>query len=180
VITDRGKGLDVCTVPVTNGNVDWQSDPDLALVSVWHRHGRNDNHASALIAGTGLRTGALATTYAHDSHNLVVIGRNTTDMAAAANALRSSGGGYVAVSGGEVLGQVALPVAGLLSQSSVPEVAGEYASYIAAANGVGVVENPIRLVTSLPLPVVPNFRPTDLGLVDVSRQTFVPAFEFCR
>jgi adenine deaminase len=178
VITDRGKGLDVRTVPVTNGNVDWQSDPDLALVSVWHRHGHNENHAFALIAGTGLRTGALATTYAHDSHNLVVIGRNTTDMATAANALRSSGGGYVAVSGGKILGQVALPVAGLLSQLSVPEVAGEFASYVAAANAVGVVENPIRLVTSLPLPVVPNFRPTDLGLVDVSRQTFVPAFEF--
>ena len=80
----------------------------------------------------------------------------------------------------EVLGQVALLVAGLLSQSSVPEVAGEFAPYVAAANAVGVVGNPIRLVTSLPLPVVPNFRPTDLGLVDVSRQILVPAFEFSR
>ena len=80
----------------------------------------------------------------------------------------------------EVLGQVALLVAGLLSESSVPEVAGEFAPYVAAANAVRVVENPIRLVTSLPLPVVPNFRPTDLGLVDVSRQIFVPAFEFSR
>jgi adenine deaminase len=163
---------------VVDGVVDWQSQLDLALVSVWHRHGRNSNRAFALITGSGLTSGALATTYAHDSHNLVVIGRDPADMAMAANTLRASGGGYVAVAGGEVVGQVSLPVAGLLSEEPVTELAASFDQYVAAAAHLGVDEQPIRLVTSLPLPVVPSFRPTDMGLVDVSRQTHIAAFEF--
>ena len=99
-------------------------------------------------------------------------------MAAAANALRTSGGGYVAVAGEQMLGHVPLPVAGILSQASVSEVAAGFESYERGAAELGVENLPVRLVTSLPLPVVPNFRPTDMGLVDVSRQAVVPAFEF--
>ena len=177
VLTQRARGpLQPLTLPVAAGRVDWQPQADLALVSVWHRHGLNHNHASVLIAGTGLRAGALATTYAHDSHNLLVLGRDPADMALAANTLRECGGGYVAAAGGQVLGLAALPVAGLLADAPVEDLARDFEAFIRAASELGVAENPLGLLTSLPLPVVPRFRPTDLGLVDVEKQVFVPAF----
>ena len=176
-ITQRGRGpLHEVVLDVVNGRVVWATHPELALVAVWHRHGLNDNRFTALIEGTGLRKGALATTYAHDSHNLVVIGRNPTDMAVAVNALTEAGGGYVAVAGGEVRALASLPVAGLLAQRPVPDLARDFALFIDAARALGVVEQPMGLLASLPLPVVPRFRPTDMGLVDVARQVIVSAW----
>ncbi len=173
VITERGRGLRWRTLPLREGRPTWQADPDLALVSVWHRHGRNKNRFSTLIAGTGLRQGAIASTYAHDSHNLIVIGRDAMDMATAANALIASGGGYVAVSGGEVRALAALPVAGILAEKPVTALAQDFDAFVRAAQALGIAEDPITLLSSLPLPVSPGFRPTDMGLVDVARQEFV-------
>ncbi len=178
VLTDRGRGLELRELPLTSGAVTWKDQSDLALVTVWHRHGLNQNHSAVLIAGTGLRTGALATTYAHDSHNLVIVGRDSADMALAARALIDSGGGYAAVADGQLLAQVPLPVAGLLAEAPVTELARGFDAFVEAAHALGVTENPIRLLTSLALPVVPSYRPTDLGLVDVERQAIIPAFEF--
>ncbi len=179
VLTQRGRGeLREMTLPVIDSAVQWQDDPELALVAVWHRHGLNQNRTFALIAGTGLREGALASTYTHDSHNLVLIGRNPADMAAAAQDLIAAGGGYTAVVNGKVLARAALPVAGLLAQRALVELASDFDAFITAAGSLGVSENPIGLLSSLPLPVVPRYRPTDAGLVDVNRQTFIPAFEF--
>lgn len=179
VLSQRGRGpLIERILPLEGGVVAWQSDLDLALASVWHRHGLNANRSFVLIAGTGLREGALATTYAHDSHNLVVLGRNPADMALAAQALIACGGGYAAAAGGQLRALVALPVAGLLAEQPVPELGASFESFIAAAAALGVIDNPLGLLTSLPLPVVPSFRPTDLGLVDVERQVLIPAFEF--
>ncbi len=178
ILTQRGRGLESRLLPLSGGMLSWEQDPDLALATVWHRHGHNDNRNAVLISGTGLRSGALATTYAHDCHNLVIVGRSASDMALAARTLIEVGGGYVAVSDGHVLALAALPVAGILAQRPVPELAQDFQAFIEAAAGLGVTENPIGLVTSLPLPVVPSFRPTDVGLVDVERQTIIPAFEF--
>lgn len=178
VLAQRGRALRPRSLPLIEGIVPWQEDPDLALAAVWHRHGLNENRSAVLISGTGLRSGALATTYAHDSHNLVIVGRNPRDMAAAARALIDSGGGYVVVSDGRVQALAALPVAGVLADQPVSDLARGFQSFIEAAAALGVVENPIGLLTSLPLPVVPNFRPTDVGLVDVERQEVIPAFEF--
>lgn len=178
VLAQRGRALHERLLPVRAGQVWWQDQPDLALVSVRHRHGRTQDHASVLLEGCGLQRGALATTYAHDAHNLVVVGRDPGDMAAAANALREAGGGYAAVCGGQVLALAALPVAGILADRPVAEIAVEFAQFCAAAGDLGVSDQPLKLLTSLPLPVVPAFRPTDRGLVDVQRQAFIPAFEF--
>jgi len=179
VLTQRGRGaLQERTLPLVDGTVPWQTQADLALSAVFHRHGQNENRAFVLLANTGLQRGALATTYAHDSHNLVVIGRHPADMAAAANALIDAGGGYVAVAGGEIQTLAALPVGGLLAQKPVADLAQEFEVFVTAANRLGVEENPLGLLTSLPLPVVPRFRPTDMGLVDVERQELIRAFEF--
>ena len=90
VLTQRGRGMEERRLPVSAGRVAWENQPDLALASVWHRHGLNQNHSAVLIAGTGLQTGALAATYAHDSHNLIVIGREAESMALAARTLVAS------------------------------------------------------------------------------------------
>jgi adenine deaminase len=178
IVTKRGRGMERRLLTLQGGALSWQGDPNLALAAVWHRHGLSDNRNTVLIAGTGLERGALATTYAHDSHNLVIVGRSEEDMAAAARALIEVGGGYVAVLDGQVLAQAALPVAGILAQSPVRELAQDFRDFIEAARRLGVQENPVGLLTSLPLPVVPRFRPTDIGLVDVEQQRVVPAFEF--
>ncbi len=178
VLTQRGRGMENHVLTLDGGRLSWQADPDLALVAVWHRHGLGASRTAVLISGSGLRGGALATTYAHDSHNLVVVGRGEGDMAAATRALIEVGGGYVAVLDGQVLALAALPVAGLLAQRPIDEVAQDFEAFIAAARQLGVQENPVGLLTSLPLPVVPRFRPTDIGLVDVEQQRVVPAFEF--
>ena len=179
ILTGRGRGtLLLKMLPVEQGIVKWQDEPDMALVGVFHRHGKNQNRTLSLLSGSGLKNGALAATYTHDSHNLIVIGRNPQDMALAANDLIAAGGGYSAVSEGKVLGRAALPVAGVLAQQGVHSLAKDFSAFINAAEKLGVEENPIGLLSSLPLPVVPRFRPTDAGLVDVDRQAIIPAFEF--
>lgn len=177
VITERGRGMEWRTLPSREGRLDWRAYNDLALVAVWHRHGRNRNRYGTFIAGTGLREGALASTYAHDSHNLIIIGREAADMAVAANALIACGGGYVAVSGGEVRALAALPVGGILAEQSAAALAGDFQAFEQAARALGVEEDPISLLSSLPLAVSPGFRPTDMGLVDVAQQTFVERAE---
>jgi len=178
VLTHRGRAAELRQVPVLGGTVEWQSDPELALATVWHRHGKNANRGAVLVAGSGLREGALATTYAHDAHNLVVLGRSASDMASAAGVLVACGGGYIAVRGGQVLALAELPVAGILATSPVSQLAASFERFIAAARSLGVAQDPIGLLSSLPLPVVPSYRPTDMGLADVNRQTLVPSFEF--
>ncbi len=173
VLTQRGRGLETQNLRVEDGRVLWQDHADLAMATVWHRHGHNANRFAILISGSGLQRGALATTYAHDSHNLVVIGRDPDSMALAANTLIASGGGYVAVSDGQVDAMASLPVAGLLSSRPVTALASEFQQFIEAASNLGVDEDPLGLLTSLPLPVVPKYRPTDMGLVDVDKQRII-------
>ena len=99
-------------------------------------------------------------------------------MAVAAKVLISTGGGYVAVSEARVKALVALPIAGLLTERPVSDLAQDFLSFIEAAKSLGITDDPISLLTSLPLPVVPSFRPTDIGLVDVERQAIIHPFEF--
>ncbi len=177
ILTQRARGpLEQAQLAVAGGAVQWQQRSDLALAAVIHRHGQNHNRSLALLAGCGLHAGAIATTYAHDSHNLVVLGRDPADMVLAAKVLKEVGGGYVAVSGGVVRAMAALPVAGLLAEQPVEDLARAFDAYTAAAADLGVTENPIGLLSSLPLPVVPSYRPTDIGLVDVNAQKLIPAF----
>ncbi|MGC8788056.1 MAG: adenine deaminase, partial [Anaerolineae bacterium] len=178
VIAERGRKMQRRVLPVRHGILAWQEHSELALAMVWHRHGLNGNRAAALVSGSGLCCGALASTYAHDSHNLVVIGRNPIDMAVAVQALIQSGGGYVAVCDGQVLALVALPIAGILADRPVIELARDFRAFTEVTADLGVVDDPIGLLTSLALPVLPSYRLTDLGLVDVEHQTIIPAFEF--
>jgi adenine deaminase len=162
---------DDTTVTVRDGVVDVPAG-HLVQVTV-HRHGRIDPtpHA-ALLAGWGDWTGAVATTVAHDTHNLVVFGRDADAMALAANAVIASGGGVAVVRDGEVVAAIELPIAGILSPLPAREVADAQRAVQDAAVGVGlssdsmVVTQPLFQVMLSSLACLPGPHVTDVGLID--------------
>jgi adenine deaminase len=155
----------VCTLPLPDG---------LLLLSVVPRHAQTHPPSLAMLRGLGLRDGALATTVAHDSHNLIVAGRTPEDMLAAALAVADMGGGAALVAGGRVLATVRLPVAGLMSAEPVELVAAEVRTFNDQARELGLGGiSPVLAISSLALTVAPFFRITDLGLIDTLKQEFV-------
>jgi adenine deaminase len=149
-----------------------QADPehDLLKICVLERHGRNGNIGRGFVQGFGFRAGALACSVGHDSHNLCVVGADDEDMAVAVNRLLALGGGYVAVQGGRVVGELALPFAGLMSLEPFETVARNLYALRAAVEAMGCrLPEPFLHLAFLPLPVIPHLRITDLGLVDVDR-----------
>ena len=133
-----------------------------------HRAPRRAGHIGVgFVQGLGLERGAVATTVAHDNHNLFVVGMDDGDMLAAVERLRETGGGMVAVDGGEVTGEVRLPIAGLMSDRSVEEVADEVRGLDSAYKELGCrLEYPFMMVSFLSLGVIPALRLTNRGLVD--------------
>ncbi len=163
----RGVGGAVCADPVR----------DLAKVAVLERHCRSGRRSIGLVQGLGLRSGAIASSVAHDSHNLIVAGVDEKAMAAAATAVARAGGGFaVAGSGGTVQALLPLPVAGLMSQQPAVAVAAAMRTVNAAARGLGTpLEQPFLALSFLALPVIPHLKLTDRGLVDVDRFTLIGA-----
>ena len=148
------------------------ADPgrDIAKLAVIERHGGRGGIGLGLVRGLGLRTGAIASTVAHDAHNLVVAGMRDDDMLFAARRLDEIGGGVVVVADGRVLAELALPIAGLLSPLPIAEVAGRLDALDAAARALGSrLEHPLMTLSFLALSVIPSLKLTDQGLVDVER-----------
>lgn len=155
----------------TDGNqttVDLEND--IIKVAVIERHGRNGNHANGFVQGFGLKKGAIASTVGHDSHNICVVGVNEDDMALAANRLGEIKGGFVVVEDGRVTGEIALPVAGLMSLEPYETVRDTLHTLRKAAYALGTtLEEPFLQVAFLPLPVIPHLKISDMGMVDVDR-----------
>lgn len=152
--------------------------PDLAQdavkVTVIERHGRNGGIATGFVHGFGMKHGAIASSVGHDSHNLCVVGVDAASMAAAANRLVEIGGGFAVADGGKVTAELALPVAGLMSDQPFETVRHGLEGLRAAAKALGVVlAEPFLQVAFLTLPVIPHLKITDRGLVDVDRFDFV-------
>jgi adenine deaminase len=148
------------------------ADParDLLKVCVLERHGKNGNIGRGFVQGFGLRGGALASSVGHDSHNICVLGDSDADMAAAANRLITLGGGFVVVSGGVVMAELALPIAGLMSDQPFESVTHGLEALRAAVGAMGcVLDEPFVQLAFLALPVIPHLKITDRGLVDVDR-----------
>jgi adenine deaminase len=153
------------------------ADPprDLAKAAVVERHKGTGRVGLGFVRGFGLRRGALASTHAHDAHNVVVIGVDDADMAAAVNRLAETGGGQVAVAGGEVVAEVPCPIGGLLSDRSAEEVAAAVERVDGAARDLGVtLPSPFMALSFLALSVIPELKLTDRGLVDTVRFQIVP------
>jgi adenine deaminase len=149
---------------------------DEALVFVFERHGRGGGKSFGFVRNL-VKDGALATTVAHDAHNLLVVGTNPVDMCIAANLVIRSRGGIAAVRGGEILARIKLPIAGLMSDRSLIEVSKDMEALRRAFKTMGVLDHPyMPLPNLLALSVIPHARITDKGIFDVDRQKFVPAF----
>lgn len=147
---------------------------DAIKVTVIERHGKNNGIATGFVHGFGMKRGAIASSVGHDSHNLCVVGVDEASMAAAANRLIAIGGGFAVAEGGTVTAELALPVAGLMSDQPFETVRHGLEGLRAAAKALGVVlAEPFLQVAFLTLPVIPHLKITDKGLVDVDRFDFV-------
>lgn len=162
------------TLPSRDGRALPDLAQDAVRVTVIERHGRTGGISSGFVHGFGMRRGAIASSVGHDSHNLCVVGVDEASMAAAANRLIAIGGGFAVAEEGEVTAELALPVAGLMSDQSFETVRHGLEGLRAAAKALGVVlAEPFLQVAFLTLPVIPHLKITDKGLVDVDAFGFV-------
>jgi adenine deaminase len=153
------------------------ADPerDLAKIAVVERHLGTGRVGLGFVRGFKLQRGAIASTVAHDAHNVVVVGTNDASMAAAVRRLANRGGGIVVVDGAEVLAELPLPVAGLLSDAPLDDVLSASHAVIAAVRELGCeLDSPFQHLAFLALSVIPSLKITDRGLVDVDRFEVVP------
>ncbi|MEG0338390.1 MAG: adenine deaminase [Oscillospiraceae bacterium] len=155
-------------VPVKNGK--FAPNSEFTKLCVVERHGRNGNIAVAPLKGYGITGGAIATSVAHDSHNIIAAGDNDEDLVLAINALREIGGGYVLCGGGKVLDSLPLKVAGLMSEDSAVNVQNKTGEILEKANSMGIpyYVDPFISLSFMALPVIPEIRLTDMGLFDVN------------
>lgn len=161
--------------PVVGGMLVADAGRDIAKAAVIERHHASGRVGLGLVRGFGLRRGALASTIAHDAHNIVVVGTSDDDMAAAVHRLVEIGGGQVAVAAGGVLAEVPCPIGGLLSDRGAPVVAAQVRGLRAAARELGcTLPAPFMTLSFLALSVIPALRLTDGGLLDTTQFALVP------
>ncbi len=164
---------------ITVKNKQAVSDPskDLLKMAVVERHSGSGNVGKGFVKGFGLKHGALASSVAHDSHNIIVVGTTDEDMRAALEAVVKMGGGLAAVSDARVRAELALPIAGLMSLEPVQRVRDQLDKLIEATHDMGTpLKDPFMTLSFLALPVIPELKLTDIGLVDVNKFEVVPLF----
>lgn len=151
---------------------------DILKIAVIERHKNTGHMGLGFVNGLGLKKGAIASSVAHDSHNLIVIGTNAADMAAAANAVREMGGGNAVAADGRLLAKTPLPIAGLMSTLSAYKVAEQNEAVRCAVHSLGADDRiePFMNMSFISLPVIPSLKITSKGLVQVESQKIVPLF----
>ena len=150
---------------------------DILKIAVVERHKATGNIGIGFVQGFGLKKGAIGSSVAHDSHNLVIVGTNDLDMLRAVEAIKAMRGGLVAVLDGKVLASLPLPIAGLMSGAPVTQVNHQLEALHGAARTLGCkIPDPFMTLSFLSLPVIPELKITDKGLVDVNQFKFVPLF----
>jgi len=151
---------------------------DILKLAVIERHMASGNMGKAFVKGFGLKKGALASSVAHDAHNIIVIGVDDEDMLQAVREIEAMRGGLVAVADGQVLARLPLPIAGLMSEAPIHKVRGDLEKLVEAAKALGcTLEEPFMAMSFLALPVIPELKLTDKGLVDVTQFKFISLFE---
>ena len=168
-------GQSVEQLEVEDGRAVADPPRDLLKIAVIERHRASGNVGIGFVKGFGLKRGAIASTVAHDNHNIVVVGANDADMLAAAHAVAETNGGQAVVADGQVLAAVPLPIAGLMSDLPLEEVKERVAAMTRAARQLGgTLPDPLMTMSFLALAVIPELKITDLGLVDVNEFRRVP------
>jgi adenine deaminase len=147
---------------------------DIAKLAVIERHHKTGNIGLGFIQGLGLKTGAIVSSVAHDSHNLVVAGMNDMDMLKAAKYISSIGGGLAVVNNEQVMASLPLSIAGLMSDQNISSVISNLTAVNEACRRLGdnIIKDPFMLLSFMSLPVIPSLKLTDKGLVDVDRFEF--------
>ena len=163
-------------VAVKNGEVISDIENDILKLAVFERHHGTGNVGLGLVKGLGLKSGAIASSIAHDSHNIIVAGTNDTDMILAVEEISRIGGGIVIVENGKILSCFPLPIAGLMTDLPAQEVADKQAELREIAHSLGVYSfiNPFLTLSFCSLPVIPALKLTDQGLVLVETGKYIP------
>jgi adenine deaminase len=167
----------VCQLPVVDGKL--ISDParDVLKMVVVERHHATGNIGLGFVKGLGLKSGAIASTVAHDSHNLIVVGVEDEDILKAIQAIQTMNGGQLILENGKVIASLPLPIAGLMSDRPLAQVRAAMDELNRAARRLGVkLENPFMTLSFLALPVIPEVKLTDKGLVDVTKFDFISIY----
>ena len=164
-------------ISVQDGNLCWQ-EAGLCLAAVFERYGKNGDVSWGFVEHALEQKGAVATTWSHDSHNLLVLGNSVEDMVLAQNEVVHMQGGYVTASGGRVTAAAKLPVGGIISDKSLPELAAEIRAVRGEIERMGYVNNNVIMsISTLSLLVSPELKLSDQGLFDVKSQRKIPLVE---
>lgn len=151
---------------------------DILKLVVVERHKRTGNIGIGFVTGFGMKKGAIASSVAHDSHNIIAIGTNDKDIFVAIKEIIRLSGGFVAIDKGKTKASLALPIAGLMSDESAEIVSGKLKTLLNTVRPWGIkIDNPFIMLSFLALPVIPELKLTDKGLVDISKFKIISLFE---
>lgn len=165
------------TLNIVDNSLEWQHS-NCALIAVFERYGKNNNIAFGLVEGEIIKEGAVATTWAHDHHNLMVMGRNIQDMVLAANEVISCNGGYVVANNNKIMAKLELPIGGIVSHEPIEVIGEKLGKVREAMKELGYNHmNEIMSFSTLSLPVSPALKITDKGLIDVRNCSIIPLFK---
>ena len=161
-------------IPTVEGDKAPDITQDWARVSVIERHGKNGNIANGVVQGFGITRGAIATTVAHDHHNIVCVGVDYHDMLLAVQRLAEIEGGYVVCQAGHITAELALPIAGLMTEASFEHIHAALRTLREQAKALDIVlHEPFLQLSFVALPVIPHLKITDYGLIDVDQFTVI-------
>jgi adenine deaminase len=163
-------------IKVSNKSLNWESS-DYCLIGVFERYGKNRNRSFGLLSGDTIKRGAIASTYAHDHHNLLTFGTNCDDILLASNTVIKNQGGICAVLEGEIISFLPLPVGGIISEESLEKIGRKMKELRSAIENLGYKHyNPIMSLSTIGLAVSPELKITDRGLIEVNRGKIVSLF----
>lgn len=152
-------------------------EEDILKIAVVERHRATGNVGVGFVQGFGLKEGAIASSVAHDSHNIVVVGTDDEEMVRAVRMIQKMGGGLIVTGKGKVLASLPLPIGGLMAERSVHQVHRKLVTLHEKAREMGCkISDPFMALSFLSLPVIPELKITDKGLVDVNQFKIVPVF----
>ncbi len=161
-------------VPIKDGYLDYKSQ-NLCLLTIFERYGKNGNIAHALLDQPITKRGAIATSWAHDHHNVMVLGNHTNDMILAQHTLCEMQGGYVVVANGEVVAKAYLEIGGIVSEQPIEVLGGQLQNVRQAMKDLGYDHhNEIMSFSTLSLPVSPAIKVTDIGIIETKTQNIIP------
>lgn len=164
------------TIKIRDNKLLWQEE-DCCLIAVFNRYGQSEKRAFGIVRGSIIKEGAVATSWAHDHHNLMVMGKNIEDMISAANWIIENQGGYCVIKDGKILGNLELPVGGIISEERMNILEEKLSSVRKGLKTLGYNHhNEIMSFSTLSLPVSPSLKITDKGLIRVKTQEIVSLF----